>query len=128
MGLISISPVPPSGSGQFRPPLKPVGGFLKVALRIALSAFFSLALVSLSLAGLFVTSAPEFISLLVEPFSLLLLPGVLLSIIPTGDHRDYPPDAAAYASLLFYFIVFYTALWLRERYKRRRLSRQEQSR
>ena len=47
-------------------------------------------------------------SLLVEPISLLLMPGLLVSLAAAGPH-DYKPNLVAIWSFVFYFIFFYVA-------------------
>jgi len=58
---------------------------------------------------MFVTSAPKIVSLLIEPFSLLLMPGLITSIILAGPH-DFSPLSVVYIAAGFYFGFFYGAL------------------
>ena len=82
-----------------------------------------LATIVLMLAGtsaLYVTSAPAWVSLLVEPFSLLLLPGLMVALVTSGSH-DFAPEAVIAVSAAFYVGFIYVALLRRAA---RRLSAQ----
>ncbi len=77
-----------------------------IALRLLLSAFCSCALVAVAVSALFVTSAPESISMLTEPVSLLLMPGLMIAMLSANLH-DYSPFVVIQGSLIFYCVLFY---------------------
>lgn len=84
---------------------------LQTALvRSFLALLCSGAVVGLAVAGIFVTTQTETVSLLLEPFSLLLMPGLLVSLVLANVH-DFPPLVVILASFFFYFAFFYTAFW-----------------
>jgi hypothetical protein len=72
----------------------------------------SLATIVLMLAGtaaLYVTSAPAWLSLLIEPFSLVLLPGLVFALATSGSH-DFAPEAVIAISAVFYVGLLYAVL------------------
>ena len=80
--------------------------------RVLVSSVITAAAVSIATAAMFVTTAPKLVSLLVEPFSLLLMPGLVVAIIIAGPH-DFSPGSVVFISAVFYFAFFYWALtWL----------------
>ena len=76
---------------------------------MALSALLTAGLILLSCAGMYVTTAPRLISLLVEPFSLLLMPGLVVAILIAGAH-DFTPTSVVCIAAGVYFGLFYWAL------------------
>ena len=76
-----------------------------LAPRLLLAALLTAALLAAGSAALFVTSAPAAISLLLEPFSLLLTPGMLIAVAVYGSHDDASANAVLVASGCFYFVV-----------------------
>ena len=78
----------------------------KLPLAIALSA----AVVAAAAGALYVTSAPAVVSYLCEPFSILLLPGTLLSIALEPSH-DFTPRVVLWASLAFYTVCVFRWLY-----------------
>ena len=60
-------------------------------------------------AALYVTSAPEWLSLLLEPFSLLLLPGLVVAFATSGSH-DFPPNLVIAVSAAVYLVLIYAVL------------------
>ena len=66
-------------------------------------------LVSVATAGMFVTSAPRLVSLLLEPFSLLLMPGLVVAIVLAGPH-DFSPGSVVFIAAIFYCGFFYWVL------------------
>ena len=71
-------------------------------------------LISLAFFGLWVAIGPEWLGLLLEPLSLFLLPGFLVSVVVAGPH-DLDPRVIVVASILLYFAAFY---WLLRRHER----------
>ena len=65
-------------------------------------------LVGTAIAANFLTTAPKSISLILEPISLLLMPGLVVSILTSGPH-DYSPYSVAAVSLLFYAALHWLA-------------------
>lgn len=84
-----------------------------IAQHLLAAALLSASLVSAGVIGMFVTSAPRLVSLLMEPLSLLLTPGLAVVIVFAGPH-DFAPLAVIWTSLLFYFVAIYLALALRQ--------------
>jgi len=72
----------------------------------------TIVLVVAGTSALYVTSAPAWVSLLVEPFSLLLLPGLMVALVTSGSH-DFAPEAVIAVSAAFYVGFIYVALLLR---------------
>jgi len=73
-------------------------------------------LVGGAVAAVYATTMPASISLVVEPLSLLLLPGLVFSILAAGAH-DFAPETVIYASFVWYLVFFYLIFtW---RYRRR---------
>ena len=93
MGRLT-SPVP-------KPRLSP----LAVALRVGFAAALSAAILAVSCAALFVTHTPRIVSLLLEPFSLLLVPGLLIAFLAAGT-SDFSPILVLRVSSVFYFLLF----------------------
>lgn len=92
--------------------------------RLAISAMLTACLVTLAAEAMFVTSSPKLVSLLVEPFSLLLMPGLVVAVIVAGPH-DFSPLGVVSLTAAFYFGFFYWALtyWARSRRIRTHSSR-----
>ena len=66
-------------------------------------------LVSVATAAMYVTAAPKFVSLLIEPFSLLLMPGLVVAVILAGPH-DFGPGSVVFIAAIFYCFVFWWIL------------------
>ena len=80
---------------------------LQAAVRLLLAAALSAGLVALALTGMTVTSAPKWVSLSIEPFSLLLLPGAVFAWAEAFYNKlDFSGATVIRVSLLFYFFVF----------------------
>jgi len=77
--------------------------------RVIGAAFLTASLVTVASGAMFVTSAPKFVSLLAEPFSLLLMPGLVAAVILSGPH-DFVPIDVVYLAAIFYFCFFFWAL------------------
>ena len=85
------------------------GFWATVWRRLLLSALLTGVLLAVSTAGMCVTSAPRLVSLLVEPFSLLLMPGLVVAIVVAGAH-DFSPVSVVWIAAGFYFGFFYLVL------------------
>jgi hypothetical protein len=80
--------------------------------RVLLSAAITALLLYLATEAMFVSTAPKLVSLVVEPFSLLLMPGLVVAIVLAGPH-DFTPGSVLFIAAMFYFAFFYWALtWL----------------
>jgi hypothetical protein len=89
--------------------------FVPILTRSLWAMLCAVILVGVASAANFLTTAPEALSLLFEPFSLLLMPGLLTSFALAGPH-DYSIDTVLVASVVFYALFFYFALtWLSRR-------------
>ena len=77
--------------------------------RVIWAALLTAVLVTVASGAMFVTSAPKFVSLLAEPFSLLLMPGLVAAVILSGPH-DFIPMDVVYLAAIFYFCFFFWAL------------------
>ena len=84
-----------------------------IARRLAISALLTALLILISSAAIYVTTAPRLVSLLVEPFSLLLMPGLVVAVLIAGAHDFTPAGVVAIASV-FYVGLFYWALGRRQ--------------
>jgi hypothetical protein len=68
-------------------------------------------------AGLYVAASPAWVSLLLEPFSLLLMPGLVIALVTAGSH-DFAPDVVIAVSAAFYAGFVYAALLWRSARRR----------
>lgn len=98
--------------GQLRGPAAVIFWRLFVAF---LATVVTIGLASL---GQFFTTAPEWISITLEPLSLLLLPGFTVALFTAGLH-DLDPSIIVQVSIVFYLIFFYGWLSWRSRRKAR---------
>ena len=80
-----------------------------IVYRLITAAALTGGLLALSYAGLSVTTAPKILSLIVEPFSLLLMPGLLIALAVAGQH-DFSSTVVLTASACFYFMFFFVAI------------------
>ena len=78
-------------------------------MRLLLSAVGAAAMMAVSSLALFVTSAPKWVSVAVEPLSLPLIPGVALSLLLTQAH-DYTPWEVVRGAFGFHVVVLYVLL------------------
>jgi len=83
--------------------------FATVLRRLAWATIFTVVLVVVATAGMYLTSAPKYVSLLAEPFSLLLMPGLVLAVVLSGPH-DFVPVDVVFIAAGFYLCFFYWAL------------------
>ncbi len=77
--------------------------------RVLLAAAATALLLYVSTQAMLVTTAPKIVSLLVEPFSLFLLPGLVVAVLLAGAH-DFTPGAVLFIAAIFYMAIFYWAL------------------
>jgi hypothetical protein len=91
---------------------------MSVKRRLAISALLTAVLIAVATEGMFVTSAPRLVSLLVEPFSLLLMPGLVVAVILAGPH-DFSPISVVWIAAVFYLGFFFWALtyWHKTRHR-----------
>jgi hypothetical protein len=92
-------------------------GILRVLLGLALSAIASGLIVLAGALALFAASLPRWLSLALEPVSLLLAPGVVASIVLSRVH-DYKEETILRGDLIFYFLLVFVLLcgWDRRRF------------
>lgn len=76
---------------------------------ILIAAAVTLVIAALASVGLLVTTAPEALSLAVEPLSLLLVPGLLVAVLTSSLH-DISPVRVLSVSLVFYFLLTFFLL------------------
>lgn len=76
-----------------------------LARRLLFAALLTAVLLTLASAALSFTTAPAFVSLLIEPFSLLLTPGLLISLAIAGRHNEVSASAVLLASACLYFVA-----------------------
>jgi hypothetical protein len=89
-----------------------------VAGRVLLAALLTAALMGAAIGALFVTTAPRMVSVLIEPISVLLMPGLLISLAASGAH-DFSINVVVASASVLYFAFFY---WALNRIARARLS------
>lgn len=68
----------------------------------------------LASAAMLFSTAPKWLSLIFEPISLLLLPGLVAGVVHTSPH-DLEASVVLWAALLFYFVLFFCLLEWRAR-------------
>ena len=88
--------------------------FAWVASRLVGAALLTGLVLTIACASLFFTTASRAVSLAVEPVSLLLMPGLLVSLATAGSH-DIPPEQILRISTAFYFLLFCFLLLRRPR-------------
>ena len=75
-----------------------------VMVHLLLAGITAASILGVGLSGMFVAMAPRIISEAVEPFSLLLLPGLFFAIASVGPH-DFKPNTVVRAAAVFWFVV-----------------------
>jgi hypothetical protein len=78
-------------------------------LRVMLAGLLATLVVGAGSLGMLFSSGPEWTSLVFEPVSLLLLPGLLVGILYSGPH-DLDPHMVLLGTILFYFLLFWAVL------------------
>ncbi len=99
--------------------LGPFSGFM---LRVVLAGLGAAALVWIASVAMLFNTAPAWLSLVFEPLSLFLLPGLLVSVAASGPH-DLDAAMVIESSAVIYFVCFLAALErraFRQRTRRRR--------
>jgi hypothetical protein len=86
-------------------------GLIGRLLAASLAAF---ALTAVAVGAVHLTAAPKYISLLLEPLSLLLTPGLVVSLLAAGAH-DFSAELVSMAAFFFYFVVFYVVFAHRDK-------------
>jgi hypothetical protein len=119
-----------SFSGRFVPEEfggQRLGPFAAFMARLVLASVATAIVVGIGSAGMLFTTGPEWASLLFEPASLVLLPGLFIGMAISGPHDLYP-QVVMNGTILFYFLLFWAVLewraW-RQRRRRRRSKRGE---
>ena len=112
-----------SFSGRFVPEEfggQRLGAFPSMMLRLVLASLAAAIVVGIGSAGMLFSTGPEWASLVFEPVSLLLLPGLLVGIIVSGPH-DLDPHVVMNGTIVLYFLLFWAVLeWRAMRQRRRR--------
>ena len=111
-----------SFSGRFVPEEfggRRLGPFAAFMARIVMAGVTAAAVVGIGSVGMLFTTGPEWASLLFEPISLLLLPGLLVGIIVSGPH-DLDPHVVLQGTIILYFLFFWSVLEWRAWRQRRR--------
>jgi hypothetical protein len=93
--------------------------FVGFWLRALMAAGATVAVVGVASAGLLFSTARESVSLVFEPLSLMLMPGMLFGMYQAGPH-DLEPKVILWASFGFYFAFFFALLEWRAWSRRRR--------
>ena len=103
--------------------------FRAMLLQFLLSGAVSGVLVALATLGLRLTTQSQLVNLLLEPFSLLFIPGVAIAMLwgaaghlqknpkPLADNHDFSTTFVLLSTLAFYFAMSY---WLFSRFRRAR--------
>ena len=86
--------------------------------RLFIAFLATVTVVGLASLGEFFATAPEWISITLEPLSLLLMPGFVVALLAAGLH-DLDPSIIVQVSIIFYLIFFYVWLSWRSRRKAR---------
>ena len=81
---------------------------------MAVALVAAAAVVALSAAALYAANAPELLSSLIQPVSLLLLPGFAVAMAVSGNH-DFSPQVAVLAAFGFYWVAIFVWMWVRTR-------------
>jgi hypothetical protein len=110
----SASRLNPEGFGG-----RNLGRFAEFMWRVVLAGVAAAVVVGLASVGMLFSTAPEWLSLIFEPLSLLFLPGLLVDMVQVGPH-DLAPAVVVQASVAIYFVLFLGALEWRARRQRRR--------
>ena len=107
MAPVSLSCAPASGCSR-------LSRVTWVASRILGAALLTGFVMVIGCVALFFTTAPRALSLAVEPISLLLMPGLVISLATAGSH-DIPPEQILRVSSAVYFLFFSFLLLRRPR-------------
>ena len=115
-----------SFSGRFVPQElggRNLGAIPSVLLRFLYASIAAAAIVGIGSAAMLFTTGPEWASLLFEPMSLVLLPGLFVGMVLSGAH-DLEPRIVLLGTIVFYIILIFALLelqaWRQRRRQRRR--------
>ncbi len=75
--------------------------------RLLLAAIIASILVALAVFGLYLTTYPALVTYILQPFSLLLLPGVLLEGIGHTEFTFSKPTAIVLSFLIYFLLAAY---------------------
>lgn len=89
------------------------GPVADIVWRLFVAFLATVATISLASLGEFFATAPEWISITLEPLSLLLMPGFAIALLAAGPH-DLDPSIIVQVSIVFYLALFYWLLSWRE--------------
>jgi hypothetical protein len=87
-------------------------------LRACGSILCAAILIGLGSGAVFLTTESRVLSYLLEPLSLLLLPGLLIALGAAGAH-DFSPNSVIYAAFAWYIVFFYLIFTWRYRHQAR---------
>ncbi len=73
-------------------------------LHLLLAALTTAVIMGIAITGMLVATAPRLLSEIVEPLSLLLLPGLFFAIASAGTH-DFLPEVVVKAAAVFWFLA-----------------------
>ncbi len=96
-----------------------LGPFAAFMLRIVLAGALTAAVIGIASFGLLFATAPAWASLIFEPLSLLLIPGLGIAMALSGPH-DLEPSVVVTASIVVYFLLFFALLEARAWRRRNR--------
>jgi hypothetical protein len=112
-----------SFSGRFVPEEfggQRLGAFPALMLRFVLAGVMAASVVGIGSACMLFSTGPEWASLIFEPVSLVLMPGLLVGMVLSGPH-DLQPQVVLAGTIVFYFLLFWVVLeWRAWRRRRRR--------
>jgi len=115
-----------SFSGRFVPEEfggQRLGPFAAFMSRLVLASVAAAIVVCIGSVGMLFSTGPEWSSLLFEPLSLVLLPGLLVGMVVSGPH-DLEPEVVLNGTIVLYFLFFWAVLeWRAWRQRRRRRRR-----
>ena len=101
-----------------------LGGFAALMARMVLASVAAALVVAIGSAGMLFTTGPEWASLIFEPVSLVLLPGLFVGMMISGPH-DLDTHVVLNGTIVLYFLSFWMMLeslaWRRRRRRRRLL-------
>jgi hypothetical protein len=99
-----------------------LGPFASLMVRIVLTSLATAFVVFVASAAMLFVTAPEWLSLIFEPLSLLMAPGLIAGLFASGPH-DLNPVLVVKGSIVFYFLSFFCLLewraWRKRRARRR---------
>ena len=91
---------------------------LRICRRVLLALLLTFATMAIATMAMFLTTAPAPLSLLLEPASLLYMPGVVLATLVYHGH-DISTQALEGATVIFYVVFWIVVLSLQARRRSR---------